>query len=133
MSISELRLIKRFDELCEKDAIHDIPALTRGIYALLNETPQGVFEVVYIGMAARGVNSGIRGRILSHKKSERKGKLWTHFSVYEVWDNITEAEIKELEGLLRHVYRLDMRANPINTQRKFEKLRRVKKRLKNWT
>ena len=133
MSISELRLIKRFDELRSKDAIKDIPAKTRGIYALLNNTSPGEFEVVYIGMAARGVNSGIRGRIHSHNKSERKGKLWTHFSVYEVWDNITEAEIKELEGLLRHVYRLDMRANPINTQRKFEKLRRVKKRLKNWT
>ncbi|GAF97179.1 unnamed protein product, partial [marine sediment metagenome] len=33
--------------------------------------------------------------------------LWTHFSIFEVWENITENEIKELEGLFRQIYRKD--------------------------
>jgi hypothetical protein len=131
MSISELRFIKRSDEFCTKTAINDIPPKTRGIYALLNETPLGKFEVVYIGMA-RGLKSGIRGRLHSHEKS-KKGKWWTHFSVYEVWDNITESEVGELEGLFRHIYRKDVKANRINRQRSFKKLAKVQKKLANWT
>src|SRR5579863_7881129 len=129
MPISDLRFIKRFDELCPKETINDVPAKTRGIYALLNKTSPGEFEVVYIGMAARGVNSGIRGRLISHEKSQKKSDLWTHFSVYEVWDNITEAEIAELEGLFRHIYRKDPKANRINTQRSFKKLSKIKEKL----
>ena len=133
MSISELRFIKRLDEFCPntKESIDKIPAKTRGLYALLNKQGED-FEVVYIGMA-RGTKAGIRSRLLSHKKSKRKSDLWTHFSVYEVWDNITEAEIAELEGLFRHIYRKDAKANRINTQRSFKKLSRAKKKLADWS
>jgi len=133
MSMSELRFIKRFDEFCPKTkaTINEIPPKTRGIYALLNETQPGKFEVVYIGMA-RGLKSGIRGRLHSHEKSDEKRKLWTHFSVYEVWDNITESEVAELEGLFRHIYRKDAKANRINKQRSFKKLIKAHTKLANW-
>jgi hypothetical protein len=50
-----------------------------------------------------------------------------------VWDNITEAEVSELEGLFRHIYRKDTRANPLNVQKGFKKLKRVgKKKLQDW-
>ena len=44
-----------------------------------------------------------------------------------VWDNIREEEILELEGLFRHIYRKDARANKLNKQRGFAKLKRVAK------
>jgi hypothetical protein len=123
VSISELRFIKRYAEFCPKTDINGIPPKTRGLYALLNKKPSEKYEVVYIGMA-RGLKTGVRGRLHSHEKSN-KGSLWTHFSVYEVWDNITESEVAELEGLFRHIYRKDLNAIRICKQRSYKKLRKV--------
>jgi len=59
--------------------------------------------------------------------------IWTHFSIYEVWDNIREEEIRELEGIFRHIYRLNSRANRLNKQRTFKKLKKIQdNNLKNW-
>jgi hypothetical protein len=132
MSISELRLFKRCAEFRPKEDYRQIPHATRGIYALLKQQPNKKFDVVYVGMA-RGLKSGIRGRLFSHFNDNMKRDLWTHFSIYEVWDNITESEIAELEGVFRHIYRRDIAANRINKQRSFAKLRRVRQNnLKSW-
>ena len=71
-------------------------------------------NVVYVGMA-RGERSGIKGRLRTHMKS--KPDLWTHFSVFQVWDNISAQEVEELEGLFRHIYRYDTQANQLNAQK----------------
>jgi hypothetical protein len=134
MSISELKFIKRCAEFQPRTEIGNIPAGTRGIYALLGWRPRlKKFDVVYIGMV-RGLKSGIKGRLRSHASSVRKGQLWTHFSIYEVWDNISESEVAELEGLFRHIYRKDTRANRFNRQRSFKKLKNVRQnQLRKWT
>ena len=139
MPISELKLIKRCVEFCEIDEIRDIPKNTRGIYVLFKQRkkiakrPKKLrvkYDVVYIGMA-RGSKSGAHSRLLAHRKS-KEGE-WTHFSIFEVWDNITEAEVAELEGLFRHIYRKDTKANRLNEQRGFKKLKTVgKKKLADW-
>jgi hypothetical protein len=77
--------------------------------------------VVYIGMAPR---SGIRGRLMGHQKS--KEKIWSHFSIFKVWDNVSESEIAELEGLFREIYRKDKRANRFNKQKKCKKIQMVR-------
>jgi len=125
MAVSELRLIKRCAEFLPKSELSRIPAYTRGIYALLKKQPDGRFDVVYIGMAAGTKTASIRGRLRVHKR--KKDKLWTHFSAFEVWDNIRGEEIRELEGIFRHIYRKDTRANKLNTQRSFKKLTQVRK------
>ena len=124
MAVSELRLIKRCAEFLPKSELSRIPAYTRGIYALLKKHPDGRFDVVDIGMAGSKTAS-IRGRLRVHRR--KKNKLWTHFSAFEVWDNIREEEIQELEGIFRHIYRKDTRANKLNTQRSFKKLTRIRK------
>ena len=129
MPVSDLRLIQRCSEFSPQDSINFVPPNTRGIYVLLRriKTPaprQPKFDVVYIGMA-RGLKTGIRGRLISHKK--RIGDEWTHFSVFEVWPNISETEIAELEGLFRHIYRKDRKAIRLNSQREFLKLKKVRK------
>ena len=136
MPVSELRLIRRIAEFQSRTEIRRIPSGIRGLYALLNKRLQHgkeKYDVVYIGMA-RGLGHGVAGRLRSHARSKRKGKLWTHFSVFQVWDNITESEIAELEGLFRHIYRKDTTANRINQQRSFKKLKNVRnKHFQLWT
>jgi len=99
------------------------------VYALLQfRGREEKYDVVYIGMAASG---GIRSRLRSHKKSETK--IWSHFSIFQVWDNVGENEVEELEGLFREIYRKDTRANRFNQQKKCKKLQNVRlDDLSNW-
>ncbi len=133
MPVSELRLIKRCAELLPRDEIKLVPKWTRGIYSLLCYKPKsGNYDVVYIGMS--GSDKGqIRNRLNAHARATKKKTKWTHFSVFEVWDNIREEEIRELEGILRHIYKKDTMANTLNKQQGFKKLNRVRKnKLKEW-
>jgi len=46
---------------------------------------------------------------------------------------IREEEIRELEGIFRHIYRLDSRANRLDKQRTFKKLKKIQdNNLENW-
>jgi hypothetical protein len=84
-------------------------------------------------MAAAGNRGGLYFRLMSHKRSKRKKKYWTHFSVYEVWENIRDDEIVELEGLFRHIYRKDSTSSALNIQREYKKVKQVKQNdLKKW-
>lgn len=125
---SELRLIKRFAEFIPKERIPDLRRYIRGIYVLYNYNKKNkCYDVVYVGMARKSM----KGRLKSHARS--KGSFWTHFSALEVWRNIRDDEIVELEGILRHLYRKDSRANAINRQRRFKKLRNIRNnKLKFW-
>jgi len=139
MPVSELKLVKRCVEFCEIAEIKKIPKNTRGIYVLFKQRRKfnkrskkwrDAYDVVYIGMAG-GTKSGAHSRLDAHRMS-KEGE-WTHFSIFEVWDNITEAEVTELEGIFRHIYRKDTRANQLNEQRGFKKLETVgKKKLADW-
>ncbi len=124
MPISPLRLIRNSVEYCSRNDISAVPPKTRGIYVLYKYGHHfDSYNVVYVGMAG-GERSGVKGRLQSHLRS--KGDQWTHFSVYQVWDNIREDEVRELEGLFRHLYRYDHRANKLNKQRGFKKLNQVR-------
>jgi hypothetical protein len=132
MPESPLRLIKRFAEFEPKEKIDLVPRKRRGLYVLYCLKPidgKDHFDVVYVGMTT----SGMRGRLFKHAKSKRKGNLWTHFSAYEVWDNIRDKEIIELEGLFRHIYRKDSAANALNIQRRFKTITKVQESLDRWT
>jgi hypothetical protein len=130
MPESPLRLIKRYAEFQPKQTLGSVPSKRRGLYVLYRkrrEKRKDKYDVVYIGLAT----SGIRGRLESHERS--KGELWTHFSAFEVWDNIRDEEIVELEGLFRHFYRKDTQANKLNVQRNFKRLSKVRQNdLRTW-
>lgn len=121
MPASELRLIKRCAEYLPQEDCNIVPRQTRGIYILLHyKSKHKRYDVVYVGMTDRS----IRGRLGAHLRKKRNE--WTHFSIFEVWDNIREEEIKELEGIFRHIYKDDTRANRLNRQRGFKKLKKIK-------
>ena len=74
----------------------------RGIYVLLEEKDvegETKYNVIYIGLSTTGMRGG---RLTGH--AESKSKEWTHFSAYKVFDNITDEQIKELEGLFRTIF-----------------------------
>ncbi len=128
---SALRLVKASAEFISKDRLNELPKELRGFYVLYRQLrrvgTRPKFEVLYVGMATAGRRGGIRGRLNSHRKYRRKGQHLTHFSAFEVWDNVRQEEVAELEGLLRHIYRKDPRANRLNIQRGFKKARRLQK------
>lgn len=72
----------------------------------------------YIGIAGIGKDGGggIRGRLKSH---QQKKKGWTHYSVFEVHDNVTREEIREFEALLLGIFRHDPRIGLSNKQTGF--------------
>jgi len=131
--ISNLRLIQYCAEFKSRSEVSRVPKGTRGIYALLQEKTgkHGMkhFDVVYIGMS----RTGVLGRLKVHTKSIHKAKLWTHFSIYAVWPNITDQEIIELEGLFRAIYRKDSLANRVAVQKGFKLLRKVRDNKFGWS
>jgi hypothetical protein len=129
MPYSKCKFIKRIAEFEIKNQRVEIPNNTRGIYVLLNKSGRDKFDVVYIGMTAGNVG-GMYGRLRSHSKT--KHKKWTHFTLFEVHDNITKAEIQELEGLVLCIYRKDSRANRHNVRLRYKPLREVKKKISKW-
>lgn len=72
-------------------------------------------------MASRG---GIRARLRQHRRT--KYGPCTHFSVFELWENIRDDEVRELEGISRNIYRDDTRASPLNVARGFKSLRALR-------
>jgi len=127
MPESLLRLIQKCQEFTSKEDRHELPSGLRGIYVLYRYLPKvGNYDVVYVGMATG--QGGVRSRLYSHARSKRKGHLWTHFSAFKVWDNIRDDEVRELEGLFRHLYRKDRNANALNLQKGFKPLKKLKRR-----
>ena len=129
MPESPLRLIKQCAEYQPMAQIENMPVRRRGVYVLYKKR-RGLdeYSVVYIGMATRN----IRRRLVRHRT--QKATFWTHFSAFEVWDNIRDEEIVELEGLFRHFYKKDPTANRLNKQRGFKKIRQVRNnKLSNWS
>ena len=121
---SQMRLIKNAMEYAGLESITELDKGIRGIYVLykrrgFKNDSSHHYDVVYVGMARRSV----RSRLKTHLKN--KESLWSHFSVFEVWDNITDIEIEELEGLCRHLYRFDSNANALNVQRSYQPLKAI--------
>jgi len=123
MPVAANRWIRCVAEHRPKIEADRLPRGLRGIYILFRQRrATGRYDVVYVGLS----KTGMRGRLLSHRRSKRKSGVWTHFSVFVVWDNVMDAEIAELEGLFRHIYRYDTNANRLNMQKLHLPFKRVR-------
>ena len=121
---STMRLIKSALEYRQIEELNIVPRGLRGIYALYKKRGRS-YDLVYVGMSAKEASGRIRNRLYQHKRSKRIE--WTHFSFYEVWDNISDHEICEMEGLFRQLYRFDSHANFYNKQQTHRPLLKVRK------
>lgn len=122
-----LRWVRRYAELLPRSEWPDVPRGTRGFYALATEEAgTGKYRTVYVGIS----RTGMRGRLRTHDKNKKE---WTHFTVFEVWPNVRDDEIIEIEGLFRHLYRKDPNTNLLNKARKYAALRRTRdQKVKAW-
>ena len=89
---------------------------------------EATYRVVYVGMS----DGHVHGRLNSHARSKNKRDAWDYFSVFEVWRNIPEGQIKDLEGLFRHIYRKDPKANAYNVIGGYNKLKPWKVSIESW-
>lgn len=125
--MGKFSLINKYAEFKTLGEIENVPRKTRGIYALLNKRntrKNGIrYDVVYIGMSRKG--KGIKKRLEGHLRSKRKEGKWTHFSIFEANTYTKSRQIKELEGLLRVIYRKDRHANNLNVQKKYKKFKKI--------
>jgi len=138
---SVFRVIKRWKRYQPAQSYKDVPHRTRGLYVLYRaKKAQGsdrkLYEVTYIGVAGLGPGGtgGIRGRLLRHfnarngtsqkpqKLEGRNDQNWTHYSMFEVHDNVTREEIRELETLLLAIFKHDRRVALTNKQLDSRKL-----------
>src|SRR5439155_24975229 len=79
---------------------------------------------VYVGIGELEEQGSKRSRLRKHRRT--KEGIWTHFSLYQVWNNIRDDELRELQGLFRHIYRRDAQASPLNVARSFRALRKLR-------
>ena len=124
---SLLRLIKRWKQYELRANRICVPKSTRGVYVLYRNQSGNNHEVVYIGVSGLGESGGggIHRRLRRHDK--RTMGEWTHFSFFEVHDNVTSEEIRELESLLLEIFRHDPRIQLANKQNGSKKLQQTKK------
>jgi hypothetical protein len=123
---SILRIIKDWHRYERRGEWGAVPRWSRGVYVLYNRRAPTEYEVVYIGVAGIGPNGGggMLGRLRSHDRT--KGG-WSHFSTFEVHDNVHREDVLELEALLLGIFQHDGRIqikNKQNGSRKLEELRR---------
>jgi hypothetical protein len=124
-----LRLIKRCRLYIPRGELK-IPSITRGMYVLYKEKPgrnkKKTYEVFYIGVGgvSAKARTGLGRRIKNHAKTKEG---WTHYSFFEVHDNVSHKEILELEGLFLRVFRDDPRVKLDNKQHGATILKRLSK------
>lgn len=111
---------KSFYEFVPASQMSGLPSGMRGLYALYQEDKAGKLNLAYVGMTGNGA----KGRLGKH--TESKAGSWSHCSVFEVWDNITQSQIEELEALFRHSLRKDATASALNIQKGSAMFRRLR-------
>lgn len=123
---SPFRIIKRC-RFYEKKGTWDYDKpVTRGLYVLYNKEGKH-YDVKYIGVGGIGLDekSGIFGRLKKHEKTKMD---WTHYSFFEVHDNITRDEIRELESLFLTIFEADSKISIINKQKRSNKIKELGKK-----
>jgi len=126
-----LRLIKRCRLYVERGK-GKIPSVTRGLYVLYNYREKSKeYQVFYIGVAGVSKDAKFRSsvgrRIKRHINSKSKGGKWTHYSFFEVHDNVSREEIIELEGLFLRIFAADERIELANANSGSKTLKRLSK------
>ena|ERR1041385_5943485 len=116
MPKSKLTIFKRTIQFQKRETFSQIPSDIRGIYILHLGNPDDVCRSVYVGRSHGKV--GIKQRISEHTRHTSDHWKWTHFSVYEVHDNVSDVQIGELEGLLLYAHRKHPGICTINKQKR---------------
>ena len=121
MPRSLLRMFKSVEEFTPKEDLK-LKGGIRGLYVLYKRVRQK-YEVVYVGKS----ETNIRTRLRDHARDKELRNKWDYFSVFEVHNNISDEEIRELENLILFIYRKDPHTNPRNALRGSKRLFKIKR------
>ena len=100
-----------------------LPDKVRGIYVLYKEDKE-YMNAVYVGIT-RGKAIGVKSRLRSHAKTKPG---WTHFSFFEIWDNIPKEQVEELEGLFLNIFGKDRTGLKFNLVKSNTKLNSISRK-----
>lgn len=73
------------------------------LYSYIKESHQ--MNVRYVGYA--NGQDGKDARSMLWQQHSINGAIWSHFSVYELWDHFRKEDASVVEDLFNHVYRHD--------------------------
>jgi hypothetical protein len=120
---SSLRFFKHCHIHCQRKdllaqnwrEVLDISPGLRGLYVLYKKRNGSkiVFDPVYLGVGGVKKEWGIGARLQWHA---RKRQGWTHFSIFEAHDNVSGADILEMESFLLQIFGRDSRPRLQNRQ-----------------
>ena len=99
-------LVRRAIEYRPSACILQVPPNMTALYVLYSYNGASRhMNVRYVGYA-----SGQRGndaRSMLRSQHTLNGSMWSHFSVYELWDHFQKDDAAAVEALFEHVYRDD--------------------------
>ena len=123
MSASPCFLFKNsfVQKVATDENIAALPDKVRGIYVLYVKDEK-YMNAVYVGIT-RGKAIGVKSRLRSHLTKKKGG--WTHFSFFEVWDNIPKEQVEELEGLFLNIFGKDRNSLGLNVVKANTKLNSI--------
>jgi hypothetical protein len=99
-------LVRYEMEFLPASEIMQIPGNIKALFALYAyDSELRNFNVMYIGYANNEGGNTIRSLL---KEQERlNGRMWSHFSVYELWDYIQKDDQRAVDMLFKQIYRRD--------------------------
>jgi len=99
-------LVKLEIEFQPSGSIMRVPPNLTALYVLYSHDSESRhMNVRYVGYA--NSQSGEDARSMLWQQHKLNGRMWSHFSVYELWDHFQKDDTRAVETLFDHVYRHD--------------------------
>lgn len=99
-------LVRNEMEFLPASEIMSVPANIKALFALFAyDSELKNYNVMYVGYASSEGENKIRA--LLKEQQRLNGRMWSHFSVYELWDYIQEKDDRAVEMLFNQIYRRD--------------------------
>jgi len=99
-------LVRREIEYRSSSCIMQVPPNMTALYVLYsNSSNSRHMNVRYVGYASSQSGSDARSMLQQHYKLN--ARMWSHFSVYELWDYFQKDDAAAVKALFEHIYRHD--------------------------
>lgn len=99
-------LVRHEIEYLPTRCVTQLPSNMTALYVLYSyDNESRHMNVCYVGYANH--QNGDDARSMLQLQHRLNGRMWSHFSVYELWDHFQKDDAKAVDALFNHVYRRD--------------------------
>jgi len=110
-------LVRREIEFQPSSRIMRLPPNMTALYVLYAyDSESRHMNVRYVGYASN--QNGDDARSMLWQQHKLNGRMWSHFSVYELWDHFQKGDTRAVEALFDQVYRHDSHLKAYLTRNK---------------